>query len=138
MVMTINFEKIVEDDVKSVGIADHCFTYCVNSYKSQLSTQSNWTIEMSNFKNIDVDDFLLDLKQCNWYFINGSDDVDDMYEKWKHLYTEVSDKHCPFVKRRVSEDIIDDIKTMHYYEKKAHTKSLNIYRQMFRPLGMLF
>ncbi len=30
------------------------------------------------------------------------------------------------------EDIIDDIKTKHYYEKKSHTKGLDIYWQMFR------
>ncbi len=45
MVMTTNPEKIVEHDVKSVGIADHCLIYCVTSYKSQFSAQSHRTIE---------------------------------------------------------------------------------------------
>ncbi len=94
---------------------------------------------MRNFKNFDADDFLLNLEQCDWSSITGFDDVDDMYEKWKHLYKEICDEHCPFVTRRVrtcflrwlSEDIIDDIKAKHYYEKKAHTKGLDIYWQMF-------
>ncbi len=140
MVMTINPEKIVEHDVKSVGIADHYLIYRVTSYKSQFSAQSHHTIEMRNFKNFDADDFLLDLEQCDLSSINGFDDVNDMYEKLKHLYIEVCDKHCPFVTIWVrkcslpwlSEDIIDNIKTKHYYEKKAHTKGLDIYWQMFR------
>ncbi len=45
MVMTTNPEKIVEHDVKSVGIADHYLIYCVTSYKSQFSAQSHRTIE---------------------------------------------------------------------------------------------
>ncbi len=112
----------------------------VTSYKSQLSAQSHHTIEMRNFKNFDADHFLLDLEQCDWSSINCFDDVDDMYKTWKHICTEVFDKHYPFVTRHVrkcllpwlSEDIIDDIKTKNYYEKKAHTKSLDIYWQMFR------
>ncbi len=96
-----NSEKIVEHDVKSVGIADHCLIYCVTSYKSQLTAQSHRTIEMRNFKNFGADDFLLDLEQYDLSSINAFDDVDDMYEKWKHLYTEVCDKHFLFVTRRV-------------------------------------
>ncbi len=66
MVMTTKSEKIVEYDVKSVSIADHCLIYCVTSYKSQLSAQSHRTIEMRNFKNFDFDDFMLDVEQCDW------------------------------------------------------------------------
>ncbi len=71
MIMTTNFEKIVEHNLKSVGSADNYLIYHVTSYKSQLSAQSHRTIEMRNFKNFDVDDFLLDLEQSDWSSING-------------------------------------------------------------------
>ncbi len=69
---------------------------------------------MKNLNYFDVADFLQDLEQCDWSSINGFDNVDEMYEKWKHFYTKV----YPFVTRQVrkcflsclSEDIIDDIK----------------------------
>ncbi len=32
MIMTSNPDKIVEHDVKAVGLADHCLMYCVMSY----------------------------------------------------------------------------------------------------------
>ncbi len=67
--MKTNSEKIVEHDVKSVGIADHCLIYCVTSYKSQLSSQSHRTIETRNFKNFDADHFLLDLEQVLMIYI---------------------------------------------------------------------
>ncbi len=55
--MTTNLVMIVEHDVKSIGISDHCLIHCVTSYKSQLSAQSHCTIEMRNFKNFDTDVF---------------------------------------------------------------------------------
>ncbi len=53
---------------------------------------------------------------------------------------DVHDKHCPFVTRRVRKcflpwlnvEIKEDIKMKHYFEKKADTKGLEIYWQMFR------
>jgi hypothetical protein len=62
MIMTSDPNKIIEHGVKAVGIADHCLVYCVTSYKSCVPTQGHRTIEMRNFKNFNVDDFLLDLE----------------------------------------------------------------------------
>ncbi len=61
----------------------------------------------------------------------------------KIVITDVCDKHCPFVTRRVwkcfppwlNEEIKEDIKMKHYFEKKAHTKGLEIHWQMFRHFG---
>ncbi len=64
MIMTTTPDKIVEHDVKSVGVADHCLVYCVTSYKAHIHTQSNRTVEMRNYKTFNTEDFLLDLQQC--------------------------------------------------------------------------
>ncbi len=60
MIMTTNPDKILEHDVKAAGIADHCLVYCVSSFRSQSPTQCHRTIEMSNFKVLNINDFLLD------------------------------------------------------------------------------
>jgi hypothetical protein len=101
MIMVTNPDKIIEHDVRAVGIANHCLVYCVTSYKSQTPTQSHRTIEMRNFKNFNLDDFLLDLEQCDWASIEELLDVDDAYQKWKELFIDVCDKHCSFITLRV-------------------------------------
>ncbi len=40
MIMTICLDKIIQHSVMSVGIADHCLVYCVTSYKSHATTQT--------------------------------------------------------------------------------------------------
>ncbi len=131
MIMTTCPDKIIQHSVMSVDIADHCLVYCVTSYKSYVTTQKHKTIEMRNFKNFNEDEFLRDLVQCNWAGIEDSDDVDVVYVRWKHLFTYVCDKHCPFVTRRVrkcflpwlKEEIKEDIKMKHYFEKRHTLKA---------------
>ena len=60
--------------------------------------------------------------------------MDGTYRLFKGLLTQVCDKHCPFVtfKRvRKSEEITEDIEMKHL-KKKAHTKGLKLFWQMFR------
>ncbi len=118
MNMTICPDKIIQHIVMYVGIADHCHVYRVTSYKSHATTQKHRTIEMRNYKNFNGDGFLGDLAQCNWAGIEDSVDVDVVYDRWKHLFTNVCDKHCPFVTKRerkcflpwLNEEIKEDIK----------------------------
>ncbi len=85
---------------------------------------------MRNYKNFNEDEFLRDLAQCNWAGVEDSDD-DVVYDRWKHLFTDVCDKHCPFVTGRVwkcfipwfNEEIKEDIKMKHYFEKRHILKA---------------
>ncbi len=129
--MTTCPDKIIQHSVMSVGIADRCLVYCVTSYKSHATTQKLRTIEMRNFKNFNEDEFLRDLTQCNLAGIEDSNDIDVVFYRWKHLFTDVCDKYCPFVTRRMwkcflhwlNEEIKEDIKMKHYFEeKKRHTQ----------------
>ncbi len=61
MIMTTCPDKIIQHSVMSVGIADHCLVYCVNSYESHTTTQKHRTIEMKNNKHFNEDEFLRDL-----------------------------------------------------------------------------
>ncbi len=140
MVMMSDPNKIVEYDVKSVGFADHCLVYCVTSYKSHVrSTQSHRIIQLRNYKNFNEQDFISDLELCDWISKEQYDDVDEAYSKWKHIFTEVRDKHCLLVSQRVrkcfllwlNDQIKEDIRSKHNYEKKAHVKGLEIFWQMF-------
>ncbi len=136
--MTTNPDKILEHDEKAVGTADHCLVYCVSSFKSQSPTQCHRTIELHNFKVFNINDFLLDLEQCPWTSVEEFEDVDQAYQVWKNLLTQVCDKHFPFATRHVRKNILswltgdikEDIKMKHYFcLKKAHTKRLQIYWQ---------
>ncbi len=65
MILTSNPNKIVEHNVKAVGIADHCLVYCVTSFKSHVPTERDMTIEIRYFKQFHIDDFILDLEHCS-------------------------------------------------------------------------
>ncbi len=127
MIMTTCSDKSIQHSVMSVGIADDCLV-CVTSYKSHYATQKHRTIDMRNYENFNEDEFLRELAQCNWAGIEDSNDVDVEYDRWKHLFTDVCDNYCPFVIRRVlkcfllwlNEEIKEDIKMKHYFEKIAH------------------
>ncbi len=95
---------------------------------------------MRNYKNFDLDNFLDDLNNSDWESVRESNDADEAYNMWKTLFTNVCDKHCPYVTRRVrksflpwiDDDIKEDIRMKHYFHKKAHAKGLEIFWQMFR------
>ncbi len=114
MILTSNPNKIVEHNVKAVGIADHCLVYCVTSFKSHVPTERDRTIEIRYFKQFHIDDFILDLEHCSWSSVKEYDDVNEAYTKWKHIFTEVCNKHCPFTTRCVRKTILpwidDEIK----------------------------
>ncbi len=79
MIMTTCPDKIIQHSVMSVAIPHHCLVYCVTSYKSHATTQKYRTIEMRNYKNVNEDEFLRDLAQCNWAGIEDSEDVNVVY-----------------------------------------------------------
>ncbi len=139
MILTSNPNKIVEHDVKAVGIADHCLVYCVTSYKSHIPTETHRTIEIRNFKQFHIDDFILDSEHCPLSSVEEYH-VDEAYQKWKCIFTEVCNKHCPFITRCVTkiflpwinDEVKEDITIKHYFMKKTNTKSLEIFWQMFK------
>ncbi len=84
---------------------------------------------MRNYKNLNEDEFLRDLAQCNWLVLKIVMTL--MYDRWKHLFIDVCHKHCPFVAMRVwkcflpwlNEEIKEDIKMKHYFEKRHTLKA---------------
>ncbi len=101
MILISNRNEILEHDVKTVGMADHCLLYCITSYKSHIPTQRHRTIEIRNFKQFNIDDFIFYLEHCPWSSVEEYDDVDEAYQTWKCIFTEVCNKHCPFTIRCV-------------------------------------
>ncbi len=123
--LSTNHHKILEHDVKAVGLADHCLVYCVSSFKSQSPTQCHIIIELCNLKFLILMIFFL-----IWNNAHGSQLT--MLIKptrlGKKLFTQVCDKHCAFVTRGVRKhfppwltyDIKEDIKIKQYFLTK-HT-----------------
>ncbi len=66
-----------------------------------LRPKNTGLLKMRNYKNFNEDEFLRDLAPSNWAGIEDRDGVDVVYDRWKHLFTNVCDKHCPFVTRRL-------------------------------------
>ena len=101
VIMTTEPQKIIEDTVISVFIADHHLVYCVFSYQSHTSTQTHRTKKNRIFKNFNIGEFCNDLNLCDWVSIEQFEDVDETYRRFKDLFTQVCDKHCPVLTRRV-------------------------------------
>ncbi len=60
-----------------VGLAAQCLVNCVMSYKSHIPTQSHQTIEIRNFMNFSVDDFLIELEECPLASVEEYSNVDE-------------------------------------------------------------
>ena len=56
---------------------------------------------MINFKNFNINDFCNDLDLCDWVSIEQFKDVDETCRRFKDVFTQVCDKHCPVITRRV-------------------------------------
>lgn len=57
--------------------------------------------EIRSFSNCDVDKLVSDLKVAPWSVMETLDDVDDLWEFWKKLFTKVLDSHVPLKRFRI-------------------------------------
>ena len=88
---------------------------------------------MRIFKNFNIGDFCNDLNLCDWVSIEQFEDVDETYRRFKDLFTQVCDKHCPFLTRRVTKSFLpylteenkEHINMKHYFQKR---NTLRVYK----------
>ena len=84
--------------VAIVSVADHLLNY-INI--GRRPTQSNHRYIMSrNFRKLDTDKLLEDLKQIPWNVTECFNSVNDAWHAWKCLYTDVINTHAPLRKFR--------------------------------------
>ena len=85
-------EKISSSGVFPLGISDHSLIYIVR--KIAYPKTAAKTIRR-NFKHFKSSDFLEDLSHLDWDSVQDSDDPNEMWNIWSHLFTSTVDKHAP-------------------------------------------
>ena len=81
--------------VQSVGFSDHSLVYV--TLKASIPKFTPKISTFRSFRYFDESLFLQDLAAIDWnYFFSESQDVDEMWGKFKSIFVQLSNKHAPF------------------------------------------
>ena len=83
-----------------VGFSDHSAIFAVRKLH-RLKPPPPRIINTRNFKRFNKDAFIEDLNKVPWSLINSFSDVEDSWDSFKELFTEVADSHAPRINMRV-------------------------------------
>ena len=121
-------EKISSSGVLPLGISDHSLIYIVRKI-SYPKTAAKTIRRIFNSS-----DFLEDLSHLDWDSVQDSDDPNEMWNIWSHLFTSTVDKHAPMRdtrigKRRspgVTQSLLQKMRSRDFLKKNFdNTKDLN-------------
>ena len=99
-----NSDEIIQSGCLELGMSDHEMIYGIlNGDK----VAQKWCLrEIRSFGNCDVDKLVSDLKVAPWSVMETLDDIDDLWEFWKKLFTKVLDSHVPLKRFRVRKKML--------------------------------
>ena len=121
-----NSHRIVQCDVLTSNISDHCPVFCV--IKGGVKKLPHRKFEYRSFKTYSKHELLNDLKNVSRNIIEDVDDNDDSVFRSEKLFKEVADQHAPIKSKRakgnrspwVTEKLSDIRRDRDYHLKKAH------------------
>ena len=85
--------KTIKSGVDHISISDHSLV--LMTYKTNLERIGSRIIQTRCLKNFNRDNFLKDMEQKRWCYVNTNTDPKDMWATWKSLLMECIDKHAP-------------------------------------------
>ena len=83
-----------------VGFSDHSAIFAVRKLH-RLKPPPPRIVETRNLKHFNRDAFVEDLNKVPWSLVNSFSDVEDSWDTFKQLFTEVADSHAPKIHVRV-------------------------------------
>ena len=89
----INFTTPSTSGSLAVEIADHLPEFTI-LYDPELSHFPD-SIEFRDFKGFKQERFKSDLEKENWSSVFNSNDVNESYSRFLHIFNKVSNKHAP-------------------------------------------
>ncbi len=99
-ILTTTPDKVRCTKVPKTGISDHYPTVVV--YKDTFRRKhTHITIKYRSEKNLDEDNFLLDLENCEWDILDNIVNVDKALEHWYQMFLAIVNKHALLKEKRV-------------------------------------
>ena len=89
-----------ESVMSPVGFSDHSAIFAVRKLH-RLKPPPPRIVETRNLKHFNRDAFVEDLNKVPWSLVNSFSDVEDSWDTFKQLFTEVADSHAPKIHVRV-------------------------------------
>ncbi|XP_071944256.1 uncharacterized protein [Antedon mediterranea] len=95
---------ISKTGVVPIGISDHSLIYAIRKkFKIKLPPR---ILHTRTFRKFNEDLFISDLASAPWSICEASEDADEAWDIWKHIFTDICDIHAPMVTvRRKGTDI---------------------------------
>jgi hypothetical protein len=91
-------EIVFNSGVDHIGISDHSPIFIQR--KISIQRKAPKIIKTRQFKNYNVGDFKQDLA-INLQTISLTNDPDEMWDEWRHIFLTVADRHAPPITRKL-------------------------------------
>ena len=92
-------QNISKSGVINIGISDHPAIYLTRKV-DHLRANVHKTVEVRQLKTFNEDEFLRDLCMIDWKRVTTHNNLNEMCDSWKHLFSSVIDKHAPLRKKK--------------------------------------
>lgn len=110
-----------------IGISDHHLTYTIRK-KNKCGTNKHTTIRYRDYKHLDEEKLLEDMKNIDWESIKQMTDANEMWTFFKNSLIKVFDNHLPYKEKRINarseQWINDDILTEMRHRDYLHIQAL--------------
>lgn len=140
MIFTNSKHRIVDSGVIHLGLSDHFMIFCV--FKAGIVNRSPpKTIEYRSFKSYNKTQFIQDLRQVDWSYVDNEENIDSSVTLWNKLFLNIANMHAPVKRLRVKGTKLPWMTThlseaMHerdFFHKKAlrsnSTRYWNLYKK---------
>ena len=139
LILTSNTEVIVQSGVQPIGFSDHSLVYLVMKGNCRLLKPK--ISKIRSFRAFDADNFKKDLSEVDWEKIFSEDvHVNEHWNIFKEIFTNLSDKHAPFISVRrkrqgapwITNESITLARDRDYHKKKFHSTKLQYHWDKFK------
>ena len=130
MVFTTDSAKITDSGVIDCSISDHALVYVVR--RAKIPKGQIKTIRHRRFKTYSAQQFISDLHNVSWDFIDTSLTDEEVWVSFKETLISLIDKHAPMCIKRVRGNTLpwinNEIRTLimqrNFHHKKAKYSGL--------------
>jgi hypothetical protein len=127
LVFTTDPAKITDSGVIDCSISDHALVYVVR--RAKIPKGQIKTIRHRSFKTYSAEQFISDLHNISWYFIDTSLTVEEPWVSFKETLISLIDKHAPMCIKRVRGNTLpwinNEIRTLIVKRNVHHKKAKN-------------
>ena len=93
-------EKICQSGVIETGLSDHFITYCTRKISREQINKHN-TVKLRSLKNYCSNTFTEKLKNLDWSIVLQCTDVNDVWNRFKIMFTQIIDEVAPQKETRI-------------------------------------